>query len=1332
MLAVLAALAAGAAGQKTTYDGNLPLHPADWEALHQFKAAITNDQKLLKTWTNDTHPCDWEGVDCDCWKLYPLPPDPYPCPDAPHDEFNFVYRLDFGPRKPSNKRLHGTYSPYLGNMSEVRQFYLHVNKFGGSIPPEFGNLVKLQRLIIRDNVLEGTLPPELGRQNIKDLYFDNNNIHGSIPEAWCNLVEREDSILNVVQPSNNPFLCGEVPACLYGKYLNKLHVVGTYLIYPPANDSATRVSGHCSDRPPTCERPDCFVDAPQVISNLRTFNFSFTRFTDELGMRGYEWGLGTAPGVCDAQLLQPFDLTSDGALNNGTYASKGVSLTNGQKYYVTVVGTNMAGPPLSINASSRAIVVDNTPPEPSKVLPLERCTEEAPAKDQDDRATFNLCWDEFIEKETSVVAYEVALESRDGKRVVDFQKVDRSARSHAFTSLALAPGSDYVGVVRAVNLAGRSGVGRTLPVRIREDSAEDLRWIIIIAVLIPVLLGSIGIFAVYVRVHRLYAESVEANNRRIKHTECLKELRHDLGVADSSRAGNLTDTNTALANAASIFFVITDLQDSTPLSQANPDGYQIIQDIHDALIRQGIDEFRGYEINTQGDSFELAFTSAATAVAFCIEIQQRLARVSWPEQVLEMNGCEREFTENGYLVHAGPRIRMAIHKAREGHYKRKIHDMTKHLVFFGEDFEIARNVSDSAYGGQILCTEEAVLCTLKEMDAAGYPTFECIGEFNIVHRNHVLYQAFPPWGSLKPWRSFPPILRKAKRLTSDPPTLHVVPPPMISETGLLTLVAIRVDGTSAGAEELVNELIASSAQYTHGYIAHSSEESGGAVYRVVFAETALATRFAALLQASFLYADWGSVLENFKTDDDLAPKYDMQGNMIWRGLRAAVSIFAHPTITIAANVATPQKSNDAHVIDLGKKRPTVQGWGVHAALAVLRGLHGGQSVLNHVAWSEVQDCLPSRSAFLSLGEMKFPGCDERYTLIQLLPNFLQERTFPTVVCGQVLSPGYDDSPVPSEGVAIAFAKCPLDDIEGVTDDERDAALLEWSKLCRELIARFNGYECKEPDPGKFTIAFTSYEDAAAFGAVSQSELRFRSKSWMPSSVASSVGKDYLPVQIGMAYGKQLFRKPLAATGRADYFGIIPNLAARVMGQAHPGQTVICRMADEVMEFAKVKEGRGVFEHQGTSIKLREVGCAKLKGIDFAPMLISVSTANFEDEFGKPKGWVSNSLEAAKAKIGDTAYEKLFAATMQDDSSASPKSSFTRSLTTDFASFDGSFKSGVGSFFYPRSKGTTRGSVITDANALPSRVSSSTGRAVPLLPSRGSSRSLNNLLDMSGK
>jgi hypothetical protein len=30
---------------------------------------------------------------------------------------------------------------------------------------------------------------------------------------------------------------------------------------------------------------------------------------------------------------------------------------------------------------------------------------------------------------------------------------------------------------------------------------------------------------------------------------------------------------------------------------------------------------------------------------------------------------------------------------------------------------------------------------------------------------------------------------------------------------------------------------------------------------------------------------------------------------------------------------------------------------------------------------------------------------------------------------------------------------------------------KYTSLARKLLRRYNGYECKEPEPGKFTLAF---------------------------------------------------------------------------------------------------------------------------------------------------------------------------------------------------------------------------------------------------------------------
>ena len=56
--------------------------------------------------------------------------------------------------------------------------------------------------------------------------------------------------------------------------------------------------------------------------------------------------------------------------------------------------------------------------------------------------------------------------------------------------------------------------------------------------------------------------------------------------------------------------------------------------------------------------------------------------------------------------------------------------------------------------------------------------------------------------------------------------------------------------------------------------------------------------------------------------------------------------------------------------------------------------------------------------------------------------------------------------------------------------------------------------------------------------------------------AHRAGQRGLRVAMGIAYGVNCFRKPLLETGRADYFGPLANLAARVMSCAHGGQVLV--------------------------------------------------------------------------------------------------------------------------------------------------------------------------------
>ncbi len=57
------------------------------------------------------------------------------------------------------------------------------------------------------------------------------------------------------------------------------------------------------------------------------------------------------------------------------------------------------------------------------------------------------------------------------------------------------------------------------------------------------------------------------------------------------------------------------------------------------LLHEGIAKFNGYEINTEGDSFHIAFTSVAAAVQVAMETQVQLLDSDWPKDVLKLPAC---------------------------------------------------------------------------------------------------------------------------------------------------------------------------------------------------------------------------------------------------------------------------------------------------------------------------------------------------------------------------------------------------------------------------------------------------------------------------------------------------------------------------------------------------------------------------------------------------------------------------------------------------------------------------------------------------------------------
>jgi YVTN family beta-propeller protein len=84
--------------------------------------------------------------------------------------------------------------------------------------------------------------------------------------------------------------------------------------------------------------------------------------------------------------------------------------------------------------------------------------------------------------------------------------------------------------------------------------------------------------------------------------------------------------------SGTVTFLFTDVEGSTRLLKQLGEEYGDVLDAHQSILRAAFAESNGQEIDTQGDSFFVAFSRAKDAVAAAVEGQRRLAAHPWPDE----------------------------------------------------------------------------------------------------------------------------------------------------------------------------------------------------------------------------------------------------------------------------------------------------------------------------------------------------------------------------------------------------------------------------------------------------------------------------------------------------------------------------------------------------------------------------------------------------------------------------------------------------------------------------------------------------------------------------
>jgi class 3 adenylate cyclase/DNA-binding NarL/FixJ family response regulator len=126
--------------------------------------------------------------------------------------------------------------------------------------------------------------------------------------------------------------------------------------------------------------------------------------------------------------------------------------------------------------------------------------------------------------------------------------------------------------------------------------------------------------------------------------------------------------------AGTVTFLFTDIEGSTRLLEHLHARYAEVLADQQRIMRDCFARWHGHEIDSQGDSFFVAFSRAADAIRCAIDCQHRLAEWDWPE---------------GDPV----RVRMGIHTGEP---------IVASRNYVGLDVHRAARIASAGHGGQIL------------------------------------------------------------------------------------------------------------------------------------------------------------------------------------------------------------------------------------------------------------------------------------------------------------------------------------------------------------------------------------------------------------------------------------------------------------------------------------------------------------------------------------------------------------------------------------------------------------------------------------------------------
>ena len=161
-----------------------------------------------------------------------------------------------------------------------------------------------------------------------------------------------------------------------------------------------------------------------------------------------------------------------------------------------------------------------------------------------------------------------------------------------------------------------------------------------------------------------------------------------------------------------VTFLFTDIEGSTQLLYGLRERYMTLINDHHKILRKAFSNWKGYEVDTQGDSFFVAFSRATQAVSAAVEAQRKLARHAWPGNV-------------------EVQVRMGIHTGEP---------WNRETGYVGMVVHRAARIANGGHGGQVLLSESSTALVQDELPP-GVSLLD-LGCYSLkdIHRPERIYQ----------------------------------------------------------------------------------------------------------------------------------------------------------------------------------------------------------------------------------------------------------------------------------------------------------------------------------------------------------------------------------------------------------------------------------------------------------------------------------------------------------------------------------------------------------------------------------------------------------------